>query len=564
MDAKRLGPFSVVIMAKLTHILNKSSMSKLSKYASKEALQNPVYGEYSVENFMGGISYKLTPVNSLRIIAASSIFAEPQYYRDGLGAPKNIETLCKYSIFSPFFEDGKSAVEVFESAIDSSLDYNFKETLDLALELRTKYLMRLNPSVIFMRAAKHENRVRFNEENPGYMKNIGKAIAERPDDLTNQFEYYMFKNKSKSNLPSLVKRTWAERLEEFSRYQLNKYKGKRLIDLVRISHASSENISELMKTGKIEVSESEKTWENLKSEGKTWREITDTILIPHMALLRNLRGIFKEIDDPTIASRILAQLKSGVEKGKQFPFRYWSAYKAVQRESGINHQQMILDALEECIDKSVENMPKLSGRVACLSDNSGSAWGSFNSEYGSVKVAEIANLSSLITGLQSEEGIVGVFGDNLSLKPVSKRNGILSQLEETSKRGREQGGGTENGIWIFWDEAIKNKTHYDTVFIYSDMQAGHGGLYGYSETVGKSPYGYKGKGSTHVDVLAMVEKYRETVNPKVNVFSVQVAGYNNSVIPENLYRGAILSGWTGKEPLFAKAIIEAWDSIESK
>ncbi len=61
----------------------------------------------------------------------------------------------------------------------------------------------------------------------------------------------------------------------------------------------------------------------------------------------------------------------------------------------------------------------------------------------------------------------------------------------------------------------------------------------------------------------MVQEYRRTVNPKVNVFTVQVAGYNNTVLPENLYRGAILAGWTGKEPLFAKAIIEAWDSIES-
>ena len=206
---------------------------------------------------------------------------------------------------------------------------------------------------------------------------------------------------------------------------------------------------------------------------------------------------------------------------------------------------------------------KLKGRVACLSDNSGSAWGTCNSEYGTVTVAEIANLSSLITALQSDEGIVGVFGDELSLQPVSKRNGLLTQLKETSERGRKQGGGTENGIWIFWDEAIKNKTHYDTVFIYSDMQAGHGGLYGHSHTVGSSPYGFRRKGDTHVDVLAMVQEYRRTVNPKVNVFSVQVAGYNNSVLPENLYRGAILAGWTGKEPIFANAIIEAWDSIES-
>lgn len=540
-------------------------MSRLSefasKYISKERVEASVHEASSVTNFMGGTSYTLNPLNTLRMIAASSIFAEPQYYRDGLGSPKNIDTISVYSIFAPMFEDNRSAVEVFEKAIDDSLEYDFKGTLDLALELRTKYLMRLNPSAIFIRAANHEKRVAFNEENPGYMKSIGKKIAERPDDLTNQFEYYMFKNKSKSKLPSVVKRTWAERLEEFSRYHINKYKGKKLIDLVRISHANNDTISELMKTGRVEVSTSELTWENLRSNGKTWKEITDTILIPHMALLRNLRGIFTEIEDRTIAARILSQLKSGVEKGKQFPFRYWSAYKAV-KGSEIHNKQMVLDALEECMDKSVENMPKLDGRVACLSDNSGSAWGSFTSEYGTVTVAEIANLSSITTALQAEEGIVGVFGDNLSLEPVSKRNGILTQLNETSRRGRGQGGGTENGIWVFWDDAIKNNIHYDTVFIYSDMQAGHGGLYGHSHTVGASPYGYKGKASTYIDVFAMVKKYRETVNPKVNVFSVQVGGYNNSVIPENVYRGAILTGWTGKEPLFAKSIIEIWDSVE--
>jgi hypothetical protein len=223
---------------------------------------------------------------------------------------------------------------------------------------------------------------------------------------------------------------------------------------------------------------------------------------------------------------------------------------------------MILDALEECIDVSVANMPKLKGKTACLSDNSGSAWGTFNSEYGSVTVAEIANLSSLITALQSDEGEVGVFGDYLSLKSVSKRNGILTQLNETSTRGRAQGGGTENGIWIFLDQAIKKEEHYDNIFIYSDMQAGHGGLFGHRHTVGSSKYVH-GRGGTYVDVLKMIQDYRKKVNPKVNVFTIQVAGYNNSVLPENLYRGAILAGWTGKEPVFAKALIEAWDSAES-
>ena len=543
-------------------------MATLSKFADKSAASVRKHEDAIVENFMGGNSYKLSPLQTLKIVAASSIFGEPQYYRDGVSAPKAIKnhsTLAEYSIINDLIKDKRSAAEVFTSAIDNSLDFDFKGTLDLALELRNDYFMRLNPAVIFVRATMHKSRANFNEANPSVMKSIGKAIALRPDDITNQFEYFMFMNKTKNGMPSLLKRTWAESLESFSRYQLNKYKGKRLIDLVRLSHANNEDINELMKTGTLEVKETEQTWEMMRSAGKTWTEILSTINVPHMALLRNLRGIFSEITDRGAASEILDKLKAGVLKGKQFPFRYFSAFKAISN-ADINHKQLVKDALEECLDTSVANMPKLSGKVACLSDNSGSSWGTMNSEYGSVHVAEIANLSSLITALQSDEGYVGVFGDNLSLKEVSKRNGLLTQLEETSNRGRAQGGGTENGIWLFWDQAIKNKIQYDTVFIYSDMQAGHGGLYGtdsskYKEFIHKGRGGY---GSSYIDVLALVEKYRKTVNPKVNVFSVQVAGYDNTVLPENLYRGAILAGWTGKEPIYAKAIIDTWDQLEGK
>jgi hypothetical protein len=167
-------------------------------------------------------------------------------------------------------------------------------------------------------------------------------------------------------------------------------------------------------------------------------------------------------------------------------------------------------------------------------------------------------LSSIITALCSDEGYVGVFGENLSLKPVSKRDGILTQLEETCVRGKAQGMSCEHGIWLFLRQAIDTKTHYDTIFIYSDMQAGHGGLYG----TGIPRDDAHENGGSYVDVLKMVEEYRQKVNPKVNVFTTQVSGYNNSVIPENLYRGAILGGWTGKEVQYATELISVWDNIE--
>ena len=66
---------------------------------SRRGGKNLNHETFAVQNFMGGTSYEINPLDTLRIVAASSIFGEPQYYRDGLKAPSNLHTLSKYSIF---------------------------------------------------------------------------------------------------------------------------------------------------------------------------------------------------------------------------------------------------------------------------------------------------------------------------------------------------------------------------------------------------------------------------------------------------------------------------------
>jgi len=540
-------------------------MSKFSKSSKKSTADHRKFQDKAVQNFDGGTSYELNPLDTLRIVAASSIFGEPSYYRGSHDKISNLSTLTRHDVLG-IYDDSKveTTTDVFTNVIDAALDYDFEGTLELARKLRHEYFMRLNPAVIFIRAAQHPKRGEFNSSNPGVMRKIGTELIIRPDDITNQFDYYMWLNVTKNGLPSIVKRVWADALGEFDAYRINKYKSKSLIDLVRISHAKSDVINELMTTGGVAVDESSQTWESLRSQGKTWEEIVDTIRIPHMALLRNLRGIFTEVDNKEFTEKVCENLVKGVKGGKQFPFRYYTAYQMVER-SDVNHKGLILDTLEKCLDEAVSNLPKLEGKTICLSDNSGSAWGTIPSEYGSVTIAEIGNLSSIITALQSDEGEVGVFGDRLDISPVSNRNGILSQLREANERGRAQGQGTENGIWIFLNNAIENKEVYDNIFIYSDQQAGHGGLFG------ENPSEYRGytynkggwSGDRYIDVLKLVQKYRRTVNPKVNVFTIQTAGYNNSVVPENLYRGAVLGGWTGKESVYAKELIDVWKQVES-
>ena len=544
-------------------------MFKMVKTVKEEG-KNKI--EKKVENFMGGFSYELNPLETLKMITASSIFGEPQYYRDGEFAEKTIEDgfyrlhdlFAPYSVLDKEF-DNKKTSQIIEKAIDDALDYDFGEVLSFAVELRKDYLMRLNPQIIMVRASMHPKKDEFVKNNPGIFDKINQAVMARADEPISQLTYFLYKNKSHKNLPNLLKRSWAKKVESLSPYVFNKYKnaGLGMKDLICLCHPKSPVVDEFMKTGKVQVEENDMTWETLRSSGKSWKEIIETIQIPHMALLRNLRGIFTEIDDAELCKTLLTQLTEGVLSGKQFPFRYWSALKTIENDKKVHHRPQIIDALEECMDISVQNLPKLEGKTMCLSDNSGSAWGTCTSEYGSVKVAEIGNLSSVITAKNSDEGYVGKFGDQLVVSPISKRNGTLIQSKELTEKGYyDVGAATENGIWLFFDKAIKNKEHWDNIFVYSDMQAGHGGLYG------KDKDDYKDyicrKGLPYIDVSKLVQTYRSQVNPKVNVFMVQTAGYNNVLVPEYGYRTNILYGWTGKELIFAKTMIDFWNDKDAR
>jgi hypothetical protein len=540
-----------------------SKMKKLSETAERSA---KIEKEGGHENFMGGISYSPSPLQKLKLVSASSIFGEPAYYRDGVKEKAYVKDLA----FGPFdlFGDslsGKKTSDVMLDAIKESLDADYAGTIAWAVELRKSFLMRLNPQIIMVMAATHPSRKEFDEKNPGVFLAAEAQVMSRADEPAAQFDSYVYLNKGKAKMPNVLKKAWSRKVESLSAYEIAKYKdeGSGIIDVVRVCHAHSALIDELMKTGTVKVKDGDKTWENLRSEGKSWEEILSTVKVGHMALLRNLVGIFTDDKGKLThetAEKVLKDLVSGVPYGKQFPFRYWSAYKAVSDAGDFEMKPQVLSVLCECMKASVANLPHIKGRTMVLSDNSGSAWGAFNSEYGSVSIAEIDNLSALITALASDEGWVGVFGDRLKRVPAIPANGVMPQLESICSDGRGIGESTENGVWLFLDQAIKNKEHWDTIVIYSDQQAGHGGLYGVDASK-YEPYRVNGN---YIDVAKLVDVYRRTVNPKVNVVSVQTAGYDDVVVPEYGYRTTLLTGWTGREATFIDAASKLWDAFDTE
>jgi len=588
-----------------------------------------------VVNFMGGKSFKLTPLDTLRIVSTSMICGENQYYRIN-NTSNNIQNskvkLGRYALFQGFYETSeteKDDTSYFNRIVNNALDFDFEGTLKFIEKLRTEYMMRLNSHYLMVSAINHPSRAKFNEQNPLVMKHAIRSACLIPTDWTTQFQIL---KATKKPIPTIWKKAIASSLEEMTAYHASKYihgsksgnggiekkpnpekhkpvKGRNgkmyypkkklpsvitcdgnsssdeapdkmslanLVDLVRLTHPKpTPVIDELIQNGKVHVEDSAQTWEKLRSANKTWYEITSQIRMPHMALLRNLRNIIEEFyddrgTDPQLLDDRVNELSklliSGVKNGKQFPFRYYSAYKSLKSFSVSKYGHIFNDALNQCLLESLDTIPELNGYADCLTDNSGSARGTLATEYGSVSVYEISNLSAILTALRATKGgSVWVFGDRLKEYKVSREKSIMEQLEEINDIGQTIGSGTETGVWLFWEKALINKSKLDNVFIYSDMQAGYGNLYTTDEARGR----LKAAGACigdmgYIDVLRLVKSYREQVYSKVNVFSIQVAGYDNAILPDILYRGAILSGWTGKEAKLAYEMSKVWDDAETR
>ena len=55
--------------------------TKMAKAVSQMNEENKLRPDEIVTNFMGGDSYKLNPLDTLKLVSASSIFGEASYYR---------------------------------------------------------------------------------------------------------------------------------------------------------------------------------------------------------------------------------------------------------------------------------------------------------------------------------------------------------------------------------------------------------------------------------------------------------------------------------------------------
>ncbi len=470
----------------------------------------------SVENYMGGHSFSQGKKEELAFAVLSS-FIEDSYYESKEDRIKRIRILVK-------------------SIAEKDPLYLAK----LAYVTRKEFHMRSSFHVLTAELARYH-------KGDALVKNLIKLAVERPDDLLEIVSYLG------KPIPNAVKKGVAEALTKFDAYQLAKYRGEnkkfKLVDLFNLVRpkAPKDKVAIWKKLMKGEL-KSTNTWEARSSKGenkeKMWGELVGSNELGYMALLRNLRNILKSADAATIKDALVKIAnKEAVLKSKQLPFRFLSAYNAIDEmdktdlvfeKEVINHEKVI-EALNKAVSYSVGNIPLLKGKTIILSDNSGSMRGdgggdSLVSAFSNRTTADIANLFAVLYWTRANNTLVGLFGDSLITPKLDREKSVFENFKLINQTGSRVGESTEMGIFTMFEKLIEDKVIVDRIIIFSDCQVGTGCKW--------YDTGSRGGG----DFNKLFSEYRK-INPKVNVFSVDLRGLGNTLFADGVVQ---VAGWSDK------------------
>ena len=181
-----------------------------------------------------------------------------------------------------------------------------------------------------------------------------------------------------------------------------------------------------------------KSWLGQDAEDKTFDRVSEAdqwkLFIQngmgYMAILRNLRNFDEAKIDRDTRKHVEAILTSEdeVKRSRQFPFRFFSAYKAVSGESWEA-------PLSIGLSYSLDNVPSLPGRTLLLADMSGSMWPWHSSTKGTTYPYEEASLFATALALRAEGADLIQYGTNSEAVKLDPAKGILGNMSKFRSMG---------------------------------------------------------------------------------------------------------------------------------
>ena len=436
------------------------------------------------------------------------------------------QVLTSFFNESKFYGDNSKEMEV---TIKNVIKTDPQFVANLAVFARREFNMRSVAHVLTAFLA-HE------VEGKPYLRKTVKAVSLRGDDVTEIMACYL--SMFGKPIPNALKKGINDVLQGFDEYTLAKYKGegntvkmRDLLCLCRPTPKSKEQ-SEMWKRlldGKLETPYTWETELSAKGNNKdTWEDLIKSGKVGYMATLRNLRNILNA--NPSNVNKALELIENpeAVRRSKQLPFRYLSAYKELENMGGSR----VFDVLENAIEASIENMPKLEGTTVIAVDTSGSMGYNISAK-SKVRCYEIAMLLGLIANKICANSIFFTFDTQIKKYAVSHRTSILGTVTKSC-----YGGGTY--MQLPFQKMIDDRIKADRVIVISDNEC-NGGYFG-------SP------------IQKYADEYRRKMGIDIWVHAIDLQGYGTQQ-----FHGAktnIIAGWSEKVFEFIKLAEQGEGNLE--
>lgn len=446
-----------------------------------------------------------------------------------------------------------------------------------------------------------------------WAKRFYDKIVVRPDDMAEIISAYAHINGMDQNnikkIPNAIKGGFKTALERLDAYQLDKYKMKNrsvsMIDLIRLFHPkgteknaeafkhliNGESLDELYDTKILEkemtkagqITKNVTVEEKYEAKRKAITAVLDNISgIPVMNLLRNLRNILLYAPDKVNDACEQLHIEKKILNSRLLPFRFATAYKEIEKmkyddtkvtneitfESEVSAAKVsrekfeglkneLLDAIEDALEISCQNIPTMDGNCAILIDDSGSMRGDIGrssrvSAFSKTNTAMIGHLFASMVAFKQNDVYVGLFGDKLINVPFKRDMKILDFNNESYILGQDCGGATENGIYTFLETVVKEKKKIDNVIVFSDCQIGRGEYF--TEWYGTT----SDKRSTHFHEV--FKEFRK-INPHANFIVVNLRQSGGTSVFDSSQRILNIAGWSTEIFSTIKNQCVGWDAI---
>lgn len=478
---------------------------------------------------------KLNSLEIFKLISVAFIFEEPKYYRAGWLSQKFNSDIINFIPLK--FSEEDTLTDVMLKAINDALNCDFLKTIEWARTLRQEADMKVTPQVIMVMASLHPKRIEFNKKQPNVFRNINNEVMVKADEPIIQLSFYLWYNGRKNNIPSILKCSWKNKLENLSEYELSKYRASEvgMINLVRICHANNEKIDNL-----------------LRNQIKKIKKENDEKFI------NNIEYITSKVKRKKDIIKILEELEKEAEIKKILPLVYYKKYKNLKFED-INNKEEVIDTLNKCFSIALKKILKLNKKkLLFLADNTRDNWKLTNEKERFITNSDINIFDSIVGYLSSEEAEIYKYGNDILPISIDRHSTVISQIEKlTFDKYTEKKSNDTDKITKFFEEIIECRINYKYICVYSCKPINVEGLYRLKHYYSIEE-AYEDGG-----IIALIRLYKERVNPNVKIFYINTFS-EKEVIQKLISKGAIIQGGTGRELLYIKMIIDIWDDVEAR